>query len=103
MRSLLIALCLASIGALPQAPKLPQAPTSTVCDCEATRRCTCWDTQCVCSACKTIVPALRYNADHTCPNCRYTSPPGQGTWVVKRFTTGGHVHSCPNCGTEWFH
>lgn len=47
-----------------------------------------------------------YNSDHRCPNpeCRYESPPRQGTWIVRGTNSDGtHNHSCPQCGTTWRH
>jgi hypothetical protein len=46
---------------------------------------------------------VQFNADHRCPNCRYQSPAGQGTWIVRGYNSRGHLHSCPQCGTSWFH
>jgi hypothetical protein len=49
-------------------------------------------------------PGLVHNPSHTCPNCNYTSPAGQGTWVVRgQLPNGEHIHSCPQCGTGWRH
>jgi hypothetical protein len=45
-----------------------------------------------------------YNPTHTCPHCGYTSPAGQGTWIVRGHNPDGtHNHTCPQCGTSWRH
>lgn len=89
--------------------KIP-ATLKTTCGCATTGKCTCWEGQCACAACREVKPAkatpssgLRYNASHTCPNCGRTSPAGTGSWIVRGYTTGGHIHQCPDCGTRWFH
>jgi hypothetical protein len=45
-----------------------------------------------------------HHAGHDCPNCGYTSPAGQGTWLVRGYAADGeHVHQCPRCGQSWKH
>ena len=40
---------------------------------------------------------------HDCPQCGYQSPAGAGTWVIRGYTPGGHLHSCPQCSASWVH
>lgn len=47
-----------------------------------------------------------YHSSHRCPNpnCRYESPGGTGTWVVRGHNPDGtHNHTCPQCLTTWKH
>jgi len=76
----------------------------------------CADGKCPIAQQKSVVPVVTtpqpfrnqglwgYNSNHTCPNCHYTSPPRTGTWVVSGSGPNGtHTHTCPRCGTSWYH
>lgn len=87
-------------------------PAKTLCGCGFAGKCDCWEDECGCSSCKPgaaptkkVSSSLPHNSTHRCPICGRQSPSGTGTWVVRGYANGGHIHQCdnPSCGQQWWH